>query len=206
MKKQNLFFDFDGMKFNTLPALVAYVNHRYEINTLPSEYIGNNDSLDVIIKKHSPNVNLSWEDIYIDVGKNFHSSIEWHEEVKPMDGMCEVISLLSSKYKLFTVTARQKPGINVIQHLLDEYIPGCISHIHCAWEHHPVKGFIETSKRDFILSVNGENIAFFDDSLNEIKKTADIIPSYLFDEMNIHENSGIENRINHWERIGEMFL
>ena len=44
MKKQNLFFDFDGMKFNTLPALVAYVNHRYEINTLPSEYIGNNET------------------------------------------------------------------------------------------------------------------------------------------------------------------
>lgn len=182
MKKQNLFFDLDGMKFDTLPAHVAYINYRYGINTVPSEYIGNNDSLDTLIKKHAPGIDSSWEDIYLDVGQNFHSSIEWHKEVKPMEDMCEVILLLAKKYhKLYTVTARQKSGYHVVKHLLDTHIPGCISDIHCVWDYVKGKGFVEIAKKDFIQSIKGDNIAFFDDSVSEVKKTAQIIPSYLFD-------------------------
>ncbi|MEK7586097.1 MAG: hypothetical protein AAB477_02610 [Patescibacteria group bacterium] len=205
-RKRNLFFDLDGMKFNTLPAHVAYVNHRYGINTLPEEYIGKNDSFDSVIKRHATDVTLTWEGIYKDLGENFHSSVEWHKDVKPMEDMCEVVPLLSKKYNLYTVTARQKNGQHVVQYLLDKYIPNCIRDIHCSWDYIPGVGFVEVQKKDFIQKTEGENVAFFDDSLKEVKRAQNVITSHLFDPNSSYKDINGMNRIESWKRIGELYL
>ncbi|MEI6022364.1 MAG: hypothetical protein WCQ32_00795 [bacterium] len=206
MKKQNLFFDLDGMKFDTLPVFVSYINNRYGIQTKTSDHIGNNDRLDAVIKKHAPHITLSWEEIYKDVGENFHSSIVWHKDVEPMEDMCEVISLLSNKYNLYTVTARQKVGVHVVQYLLDTHIPGCIDDIHCVWDYIEGKGFFEISKKDFIKNTQGDNIGFFDDSLNEVMKVKNTIPSYLFDPMDLYADVQGVTRIRSWQQIGHLYL
>ncbi|MBK5215805.1 MAG: hypothetical protein JJE53_03305 [Candidatus Pacebacteria bacterium] len=204
--KNNLFFDFDGMKFDTLKAHILYINNRYGINTVMSDYIGYNYHLDLIVNKYKPELNLTRDEFFEDLGKNFSTSIELHQDVIPMKGMCKILPLLSKKYTLWTVTARQTCGHGVIQYLLNKYVPGCISGVHYVWNHSEVGGFEGISKRDFILSVPGKKIAFFDDSPDEIRDTMDIIPSYLFDPRNIYKDIKGVTRIQSWEQIGEIFL
>lgn len=206
MEKKNLFFDFDGMKFDTMPAQVEYINQRYGINTTLSDHIGQNHHFDVLIKKHLPNSNFTRDEVYTDFGKNFGASIEWHKKVLPMPDMDKVIPLLAKKYTLWTVTARQSHTINTIEYLLDKYIPGCISGIHCVYTRLKTGGFTSISKKDFMRSVVGEKIGFFDDSPSEIEDTKNLIPSFLFDPVGSHEKINGAIHLSSWKEIGDIFL
>ncbi len=206
-KKPAMFCDFDGFKFNTLPAHRDYINQKYNINIITLEY-SHGDKLEDLINQY-----LSHEDkvtrayVYEDLAKNFLTSIDWHKEVKPFEDMPEVMKELSQKYRIMTVTARQKTSINSIQYLIDKFIPDCIEEIHCVWEHLGNGEFKENSKRDFILNHKGEKIGFFDDSPKEILRLHDAIPSYLFDPTGLHDsNLEIENRIRSWKEIGDLLL
>jgi hypothetical protein len=203
---RNIFFDFDGMKFDTLPAHILYINKRYGINTNRSDYMNKNNHLVDIIKKYKPGINLTRDDAYRDIGKNFSSSIEWHKDVKPMPGMCKVIKELSQEFTLWTVTARQKLSIRVIEYLLDKYLLDCINGIHCVWSPTENGNFKEFSKKKFIQSVPGYNIAFFDDSLNEIIETKDLLPSFLYDPECIHSKNLDIAKVGSWKEIGDIFL
>ena len=208
MQKPYLFFDFDGVKFDTMLAQVVYINDRYGIQTVISEHIGNNSGLDSLIKKHRSDIQLTRDQLYFDFGNNFLSSIEWHKHFLPFEDMCEVIQCLAKKYTLVTVTARLKISHNTVSYLLDKYVPGCISQIHYVWERNE-KGEVvrHIPKKEFLKNFVGEKIAFFDDSPEEILETQHILPSYLFDPENIHTNViGIRNRVLSWKQIGEIFL
>ena len=202
-----MFFDLDGMKFKTLPAQVAYVNKRYGIRTTLSDHIGRNHTLDSLVRERCPGLHFTRDEFYGDLAENFLTSVDWHKDVPPMDGMTAIAPLLAEKYTLMTVTARQKSGIDVIKYLLDAHIPKCISEIHCVYEKAADGTFKETSKKDFILSVSGEKIAFFDDTPEEIISMGDTVPSYLYDPDGLHHGmTGITNRVHSWWHIGEIFL
>lgn len=206
MGQKNVFFDFDGMKFDTMPFQIAYINYRYNINTSESDHIGQNNSLDAIVKRYRPDLTLSRDEIYHDFGVNFISSIKWHENVQPMPDMPEVAREISKKYTLFVATGRQRRGLHVIEHLLNKHVPGCISYIHCVWQHTDDGKFIGVQKKDFISKIPGDNVAFFDDSMHEIEDTKDTIPSYLFDPKNTHANTKNLLRVESWRQIGDMLL
>lgn len=205
--KPNLFFDFDNTKFNTTPALMLYINQRWNINSIESDYIGKNDDLELVVGKYRTDIEINRNEVYEDLGRDYNKSIVRQKDVPSIKNMRRVIKLLSKKYTLWTVTARQKEGMHVIKYLLDKHIPGCISGIHCVWERKASGISIETSKKDFIESISGEKVAFIDDSPKEILKMQSIIPSYLFDPSKLHENlTGINNRIYSWNEIGKKFL
>ncbi len=205
--KPHIFFDFDEMKFHTTPALVAYINRRWNITSTPEDYINNGDHLDTIIKKYRKENAPSWDEAYKDLGQNYAGSILHHETVEPAEHMCTVIKKLSKKYTLWTVTARQRNSLHVIEHLLNKHIPDCISGIHCVWDTNAQGEFIDHSKKDFMEKVPGEKIAFFDDSPKEILKTQSIIPSYLFDPNRLHgQLTDIRNRVHSWKEIGDLLL
>lgn len=206
MSQKNLFFDFDGMKFDTLPWQVEYFNNKYQIKTSVSEFRSNSYDLQALLKKHipsSPHINA---EIYHDFHENFISSLGEHQHVLPMEYMCEVVKELAKKYTLWTVTARHVIALPVIHYLLSKYIPGCIYQIHCVYNGCPQKGYVEVSKKDFISSIPGKNIAFFDDSLHEIEKVKDLIPSYLFDPLDEHGTIEGVTSIRNWKEIGDRFL
>ncbi|QQR49962.1 hypothetical protein IPF86_02655 [Candidatus Nomurabacteria bacterium] len=207
MGKPVIFLDFDGFKFDTLDAHVEYQNYRYGINSTRADYV-KNPSLDTVINKYlSQEKQVTSRDVYVDSVENFLTSLDWHKNVKPVDGMCEVMSKLTLKYKLVTVTAREKNGLAVIQHFLDTYIPNCVSEIHCVWEHAGNGIFNAHSKRDFIKNYSGKKVAFLDDSDYEILELQDIILSYLFDPLGTHDdNKKILHRVRSWEEIGKLFL
>lgn len=206
MKKQHIFFDFDGLKFDTTPAHVAYINETYGITSVASDYF-NNPPLNEIIGKYTGKTH-DFDEVYLDVGTNFHTSIKWQGDVPPMEGMRETIQALAQKYTLWTVTARQKSGHDLVRYLLDKHIPGCITGIHCVWEYDTEqRKYFSTDKRTFIESIEGEKIAFFDDSPDEILKIGNILPCYLYDPKRVHDaREGISNRIRSWEAFGKIFL
>lgn len=206
--KPYLFFDLDETMFLTLEHMVNYINGRHGINSTIYDHIGNNDSLDEVIRKHDPNFNLSWGETYADVGINFHTSIEHHEDVLPMKDMPKVVKELSKKYRLVIVTARQKVGLDVINYLTHKHIPGCITYTHCVWEHIGNGKFNKImSKREFVKNISGEKAGFIDDSVHEIMKMKDILPCFLYDPTDHHKSVlHIPNRVTSWEQIRNTFL
>jgi hypothetical protein len=62
-------------------------------------------------------------------------------------------------------------------------------------------------KKDFVKSVPGNNIAFFDDTPNEIINMQGTIPSYLFDPAHKHIGlTDIKLRVDSWKKIGELYI
>lgn len=207
MLKPYIFFDFDGVKFDTIPAHAEYMNETYNINSVYSDYFNNPPLIDVV-KKYRIDLDITDAEVWEDLTKNFHRSIKRHVNIPPFEGMCEIMPKLAEKFNLVTVTARPIDGMHVIQHMLDKHIPRCISGIHCVWKHEGNRKFTKiATKRDFILSIQGEKIAFFDDSPKEIGRVQDIIPSYLFDTKNHHAKaSNIQHRTHSWEGIEKILL
>lgn len=208
-QKPVIFLDFDGLKFETIPVYISYINKKYNIETHPKDYI-NNPPIEDIVKRYLPenkHHTIIREEVYVDLAKNVESCIELNDSAKPVSGLCDVLPLLADKYELWTVTAKQKSGQPTIEHLLNKYVPNCITGIHCVWEYQENVGYKEFSKRDFILNFQGEKVAFIDDSPKEILRTQDIIPSYLFDPNSDNAHFvEIERRVRGWEEIGKIFL
>lgn len=205
MKKGNLFLDFDGLKFDTLPAACEYFNTRYGIKSVISDYLNNGSCFEKVLKRYLPDDDIQREVVYSDYNDNFVTSISRHENILPMDGMCDTVKALSDQYVLWTVTARFTEGINVMQYLLDKYIPGCISGIHCV---NQMKdgAFQKFPKKDFIANITGRNIGFIDDSLSEVMDMMGIVPSYLYDPDKVYQDVSGINVVHSWEEIGEKFL
>jgi hypothetical protein len=206
MKQRTLFFDFDGVKFDTTQHHVDYINNRFAIKSVISDYI-NNPPLDKIVKKYLPeDTEIDATDLYRGLSKLFLDSIDSHETVFPIDGMVQTIFSLSKIYNLVTVTARPDSGRHVIEHMLHKYVPGCISEIHCVWTYKNNE-FVPVTKKEFIQNYPGKKVAFLDDSATEIKKLQEIIPSYLFDPCgyNDHETT-IQRRVRSWQEFGNLFL
>lgn len=206
MTKKNLFFDFDGMKFDTLPCQVEYFNNKHKVLTSITEFRENSSNLHGLLKTHKSNSLLTSEEIYHDFHQNCISSLGHHAQVLPMEYMCEVVKELAKKYTLYTVTARHIIALPVINYLLSKYIPGCISYVHCVYNGGIRKGYVEVSKKDFIKGIEGKKVGFFDDSLHEIEKVKDLIPSYLFDPLNEHGEVKGATSIRSWKEIGDRFL
>jgi hypothetical protein len=206
MKKPILFFDFDGLQFDTTPAIVAYMNKRYGMNSTAADYL-NNPPLYTIVNSYCGEGTVTEDDANLDLAENFLCCHETHKTVKPVPGFTVVLPRLAKRYEVWTVTARQTVGLSVIQGLLDAHVPDCVSGVHCVWEHVGNKVLKERSKRDFIASFDGPKLAFVDDSVREIVKVQDILPSFLFDPHGFNDGVvGIRNRIRSWHKIGELFL
>jgi hypothetical protein len=206
MEKPHLFFDFDGVKFDTVPHEVKYLNARYGIDIKVSEFRGKSEIVDKIINSYLPKTDqLDRLEIWKDLGQNYSASIKWHQDVLPMNGMLKVIKSLREKYTIWTVTSRQSDGKYVIQYLLDKYVPGCINGIHCVYTFND-NNLSAVFKKDFIRSIKGEKIAFFDDSPSEIEAVKDLIPSYLFDPFYLYDDIDGADHLHSWEQIGKIFL
>lgn len=195
------------MMFEVFSALILYINKKYEINTTISDYHPQSAPLDVIIKRFRPEMVLSINDVHRDIGKNFLYSIEWYKEIKPAYKMCTTIKKLSNHFDIFALTNMHSKGKNVVEYLLDKYIPGCVSDIHFIWSHSEKGDFIEVSKKTFIEYAPGYNIAFFGVLPGEITEIQEIIlPSFLFEANGMyHKNPGIA-KVGSWEEIGDIFL
>ena len=206
MKKSNVFLDFDDLIVKTKPAVISYVYDRYGVKITDSEYYNENGSLHDVIKRYNPHLSVTFNELYLDYGKNFLASLEWNRNIPLMEDVQEIIPMLSRKYNLFIVTARQKIGLEVIDKLTVEFFGKCFKEIHCVWEWVDDVGFCESSKKSFISKVQGEKVVFIDDSKKEIKKMENILPTYLFDPEGLCKPENGINIVRSWKEIGTILL
>jgi len=204
MKKSNLFFDLDDTILNTKPIVIEYINKKYNVNITEDDY-NYHDNFPEVIKKYDPNFGMSFEDFYLDYGKNFITSIDSNKNIQLIEGAGNILPLLSEKYNLFIVTTRQKSGIDVIKYLLKKHLAkNYFKQIHCVWKK-VGRTFVARPKKDFILDTYGKNIAFIDDSIKEVKKMSEFLPTFLFDQKGINKVNGVQS-LKNWEEISERFL
>lgn len=205
MEKKNIIFDFDDTMVVTGPLLVEYVNKAWDIESTESDY-RNNDEILKVVQMYKNNRIITFNEVYEDYRKNFAMSPKWQDRIKPMPDMCKIVPLLSEKYNLHIATKRNNKCLHLILKILDKYIPGCIQSVYCAIKYTDDLGYICMRKRDFILGLNGESIAFIDDSKHEIDEMKSLIPSYLFDPKNKYGSVYGVRSIQSWKEIGEIFL
>ena len=205
MKKQkrHLFMDFDGLKYNTFPYFTKYYNNKYGINIKEEEFYFEKDAC-ILVNKH---IEISEVDLYGACGREFLNSIDWHKDVRPYEGMVDVVNPLINEWLMHTVTARQFSGINTIEYLNEKYVPGAISKIHCIWEKLPNNEYKHISKIDYILShvSNATDGIFLDDTPKEILRAQDHVRSILFDPHEVFSGmKEIKERATSWKMMGEM--
>lgn len=204
-EKPHIFLDLDNLKYHTTPAHMEYVNSTYSVKTVYEDYL-DMSNLHAVLKTYTNNV-PDYDQFWNDMGINFLSSIKWHEKVEPFPDMREVVFELVEKYTLWTVTARQRRTKKVIEYLNNKHIPNCITDVHCVWIDQEDGTFSKHPKKDFILSTEGDKIAFIDDTPREIYDMGKIIPSYLFDpSIRYSHLADIPHRFESWRQIGETFL
>ncbi len=207
MKKLPLLLDCDDSLFRTKEHHLEYINSRYGIATVLSDYT-NNPSIDTVLRKYLPGDQIfDPTEIYLDLAKNFLESIEQHSTVFPIEGVREVIPKLAKKYELWIVTARPVSCRHVVQHLVNTYIPNCIHDMHFVWKYLPEQGFVDHPKRKFMEGIQKKPVGFLDDSVTEILKVQDFVPSYLFDPHHLHDAVlGINNRVHSLYEFGDIYL
>ena len=212
MEKKRLFFDCDGFLFNTIPAHIAYFKQKYSVLLSPEDFSNHPDLYELIKSKSDiRHFDISHNDFYKDMSENFLSSWQWHQDILPMKGMKEVIQKLAKKYdEIHIVTARDVTSKDIIRRLCDIHISDVkIHHIHCVWRRENNKLQCIT-KKEYLMEFSGlPHHYFFDDSLHEILKTTEIIPSFLYDPYHRYDNNidvkgGTIQRIFTWQEILEI--
>lgn len=206
MRKPAVFFDFDDLKIDTVPAMIAHVNEHYGIASVRSDYL-NGIYLEEVINRHLPKErHVSREEAYLSLAEKFLCSIDLHEAIPLIDGVIEVLPQIAQRYEVWTVTARQKVSMHVVKHVLDRHVPGCVTGIHCVWDRRD-GAYHAITKREFISGFEGEKVAFFDDTPREVLEVQDVVPSYLFDPHGLYDGmQEIRARVRSWREIGQILL
>lgn len=205
MKKGNIILDFDNTIFLSSNVLVDYINQRWEINAKESDFTSDN-KLHEVVQKYTGDFSITYEKVYVDYRENCMLSQEWQNKIIPIPDACEVILDLSREYSLFIATKRIDNSEALVRGIVDKYLPGCIQNIYFAIKYINGSRYLELPKRYFITILSGKNIAFIDDSKNEIEEVRDIVPSYLFDPNNKHGIIEGISKVKGWKEIGSIFL
>ena len=207
MQKKIFLVDFDNTSVDTRRAHSLYVNDTYKIQSVPEDFV-NNASLSQVIKKYNAESTVTEEEAVAHLGEYFHTSHEWHKEVKPIDEyIAIVLPELSKKYDFTLGTARSDFSEDVVRNLLELHFPKCVGHIHFV---HRRKGFGDydrVRKREYVETIGPEKFAcFVDDSTKEIQRMGNIIPSHLFDRWNLYTNIEVSSKMFNWKEIGDKYL
>ena len=206
MRKPILFFDWDDTMINSRPLKISYFEKRYGISITYEELNHKNaNSLNDFLNSKKSGLNISFDEAYLDYARNFWKSFNWNKDLIFLPYSIEVIKSLSFHYDLYIVTQSQKTEKVFIQEIVNKYFSNCFSGIHCVWEYVYGSGYLGNSKLDFIKNIEGEKIAFVDDSVSEILKVQPFIDSYLFDPKKENFDSNIKKVLS-WLEIGNMFL
>lgn len=204
MKKKNLIFDLDDTLFKSRQVLIVYMNKTWGIQSQESDYT-TQDTLHLIVQKYLNDPSVTREQVYGHYWKNFSYSDYWHSKLFPMPHMPEVVFGLVKKYNLSIATRRSNQSEVQVNKLLNTFIPNCISSVYFATKTNDGINYVYQRKRDFILGLNGESIAYFDDSPMEIEQTEDIIDSFLFDPNDEHPLRQMM-KMRSWLEIGNRYL
>lgn len=210
-RKPILFVDCDGFLFNTIPAHVRYFHDRYGVTISESEFLAHPDLIE-LLRMHDPALcDIPGSQIFDALNYEFMNSWEYHQGVEPMPDMPHYLKLLDAYFEIRIVTLRSSIGKPVMYKLIEKYIPGIISEIHCVHILDTENRLSVISKREYISNHKVVGSAFGDDSLHQIETTHDIVPSILYDPYGAHNNNpvvrtGEITRARSWQGLYDFFM
>jgi hypothetical protein len=202
-KLPNLILDYDESSFHTKQEHSDYLNQTYDIETTVEDFILHPTIPDIVYKhllikeipqSKWPTAGYIWENLAI----GFLESYDWHDKMKPVEGFVDMVTELSEYFNIYTGTARHDGSkaaiLSTYQRVgVDQYYSG----ICCVYKHLGNERFAGKPKKEIIEDLPGKNGAFLDDSLNEILKAQEIIPSYLYDPYKINRGqSDVHNFVS----------
>lgn len=203
-KIEHVFFDFDGLLFDTFPMFAKYYGDKYSIPIKAEHFHSVKDAFALVT---SFGVDVTRNELYMECNDECLVSSQWHQAVTPYQGAQEVISALKDIYFLHVVTARQSTGEYVIRELCEKFFPGCIPYVHCAW-YRENDTVVERPKIEYLDSHNSHGI-FYDDTPEEILRAqkSQNVRCVLFDPYHSFSNtSHIRERVHSWEHIRNQLL
>lgn len=202
--KHDLILDFDETLFYTSKQTRIFLNHYFGIQ-IPIDdkvYLCGHSLHELVLEHLSSDHKLTEGDLYEILGSEFLSSLSWHEDVSPVDGMLEIVPELAKVYTLHVATARQSSSKPVVNMLLDKFLPGLISSTHFVWEHLGNKEFRGVPKKDFVRSLRSP-IGYVDDNPKETKEIIGLAPHViLLDPKGYHPKTLVANYyVSRWEDV-----
>ncbi len=206
--KPTVFYDFDDTMLDTRHLVAAYINLRYGTNISAEMYLSGN-SLELAVNAAlPPGKAVSRDRFYEDFDRLFLRSMKWHSKAVPVKDAEKYIPMISRKYNQWVVTARQDGCAPIFSKLCKKFFGNHISGAHFVWSRTGECQFeMNQSKRDFIASFPGNKVAFFDDNPEEVRKTGEVITTYLFDPNDHHHHeTDIQHRVKSWEEIASILL
>lgn len=198
-KKGNIIFDLDNTLIESRHIMIEYMNSKWGINSIERDYY-DDDNLHAIVNKYRNGSPVSRKEFYDDYVANLILSMEWNRRIKPVLFLKEIIESFSREHNLYIATKRLDISARIVNQMLKDYhIAQYIEDVYYAIRYINFFGnrYLKLSKGFFMKNLPRENIAFVDDSLHEIEKTKDIVPSYLIDPLNMYgEVTGITKATN----------
>ncbi|NCS99652.1 hypothetical protein GW765_01585 [Candidatus Parcubacteria bacterium] len=203
MYRGNIFWDFDETMFKTLELLVLYMNQKYDIKSTIEDY-SEHPYLDAVIAKYRPEGPVPTRgEVYEDLASEFLNSREWHDQMDPVDGLLDILPMLSEDFDNHIVTAREFNAGPTMRWLLRKHeILQYIEGMHYVWVHLGNQNFKGTPKIDLIKRVPGKAILFIDDAPKEIIPVAGYVNASLYDPRGNHVGrKDIKHRIESLREI-----
>lgn len=192
MKKICTFLDCDGFIFNTIPAHIDYLEYRYGIRFTLSDFAAQPDLSKLLRDVLGEKDELSYNEVYRDLGVNFISNWEWHKDILPFEGAVESLKRLCEHAHIYIVTKRPDMSRGVLTRLVQLHMPHTISEMFFCYSYDKNKKWVYVPKKEIILRLTQTKFdMFFDDSLHECIESPDLIHTHLFDPKNIYGNNPI---------------
>ncbi len=207
MSRFSFFLDLDDTVIKSKTHVASYLSNKYGVTIRPEDLVDNNGFHNTL---NSHGVNVSYNEVYLDFGKNFFSSFSL-QDFSLYPGAKEAIVSLSRFYNLYIVTSRQKNEKPYIEEILKYHeILSCFRDIHCVWDwkdgsfvSEPKASFIEEKRKTEV------GVCFVDDSIEEIQRIAKsnlVISRILFDPQRSYSKEGIGFEVfNNWGQVKKMF-
>ncbi len=205
--KHDITLDFDETLFSTSIQIKRFLNQLFGIEIPLMTYLCGHSLHSLVLEHLPPGSVLDEGDLYEILGRDFLASMAWHDDIRPMTGVSEIIPELAKKYNLHIATARQASSRLVVETLLERFFPKCISSTHFVWTHLGNKEFKGIPKREFVKSLK-KPYAYVDDNPKETEAILGVADTViLLDPEGHHTNVHIETHcVTSWEDIGKLLL
>jgi 5'(3')-deoxyribonucleotidase len=189
--------DIDEVLASFTPALANYYNEVH------------NQGPDITIDSFvSYDFDVVWKCTKEDCQKimeNFFKSDHFKKGIKPIEGALDGLILLSSRYELHVVTARQNHLADLTLQWLESHYPNTFADVHFA-NHYSSDGSPSRKKSEICLEIGAQLL--IDDSLRYAEDCASKgIPTILFGNYPwatgeiAHEKKDLIKRVNCWADV-----
>lgn len=206
--------DCDGFLFNTIPAYIEYLYCKYGVKFTEHDFAAQPDLSALLRDRLGNRPELSYNNVYKDLGINFIANWKWHKNVEYLPGVAKTLKNTASLVNTHIITRRPDISSAVLEKLLEYHdLKKYVESIRYGYTFDSRGQFIYTPKKEHIMSLStSPDDMFFDDSLHQCSDVQNVLHNtFLYDEKRIYQNNplikgGDMPVIPHWGKVEEKII